>query len=340
MLIAQKIFSAWERRLAYRDDPERRVLPFDWGTDFMGNGTLADDSARRFLHQHSEEALAASDGYFQPPEVSDFRLEDSELTFTTPLPTPHPENNQAHGRFFPSGEKGPAVVVLPQWNAQPGAQNGLCRLFNLYRLTALKLSLPYHGPRMPAGLLRADYMLSPNLGRTLHACRQAVLEVRAAVSWLIERGFGPIGVVGTSLGSCIAFIAYAHDKRIGTGVFNHISPFFADVVWRGLSTRHIRQGLEGRIELDELRKLWLPISPQSYAHRLKKGGRSTLLIFARYDLSFPPDLSQLLIEEFERLEIPHERVVLPCGHYTTALFPFNFMDGFAMARFLRRKLGY
>ena len=52
----------------------------------------------------------------------------------------------------------------------------------------------------------------------------------------------------------------------------------------------------------------------------------------------PPDLSRKLVQEFERLKIDHEQFVLPCGHYTTAKFPFNYLDGLAMARFLKRNL--
>jgi hypothetical protein len=191
---------------------------------------------------------------------------------------------------------------------------------------------------MPKELTRADYMLSPNLGRTLQACRQAVLEARSAVSWLLGEGYGPVGILGTSLGSSIAFITLAQDERLQTGALNHISPFFADVVWRGISTRQVREGLEGRIDLDELRRIWLPISPWSYYDRLRASGRKALLVYARYDLSFPPDRSREVIEAFERLEIPHEKLVLPCGHYSTAKFPFNVVDGVGMARFLSRNL--
>jgi hypothetical protein len=191
---------------------------------------------------------------------------------------------------------------------------------------------------MPEELTRADHMLSPNLGRTLQACRQAVLEARAVVTWLVEEGYGPIGIIGISLGSAIAFIALAHDQRIQTGVMNHISPYFADVVWRGISTRQVRQGLEGQIDLDELRQLWLPISPRSYYQRLKGSGREVMLVYARYDLSFPPDESRRLVSEFERLGIGHQKLVLPCGHYSTAKFPFNVMDGVAIARYLSRAL--
>ena len=119
---------------------------------------------------------------------------------------------------------------------------------------------------------------------------------------------------------------------------NHVSPYFADVVWRGISTRHVRQGLERKIDLEELRKLWLPISPQSYYERLLGNRRGVLLIYARYDLSFPPDESQRLVASFEQLGIRHEKMVLPCGHYTTGKFPFNWMDGLAISRFLAKSL--
>jgi len=37
-------------------------------------------------------------------------------------------------------------------------------------------------------------------------------------------------------------------------VFNHASSYFADVVWKGISTGHVRKGLKGNIELEDLRK--------------------------------------------------------------------------------------
>ena len=102
--------------------------------------------------------------------------------------------------YFPVAANGhprgrPAVVVLPQWNAKEGAQDGLCRLINRFGIVALKLALPYHEERRPPGMRRADFTLSPNVGRTLQSCRQAVLDARAAVSWLEREGHGPIGIV-------------------------------------------------------------------------------------------------------------------------------------------------
>ena len=81
-----------------------------------------------------------------------------------------------------------AVVVLPQWNADPEGHVGLCQLFARFGITALRLSLPYHDARRPPELERADYIVSANVGRTLQANRQAVLDARRAVALARARG--------------------------------------------------------------------------------------------------------------------------------------------------------
>ena len=68
------------------------------------------------------------------------------------------------------------------------------------------------------------------------------------------------------------------------------------------------------------------------------GHARSLLVYARYDLTFPVDLSQELVREFERRGLPHELAVLPCGHYSTGSMPFKFLDGFVLTRFLRANL--
>ena len=142
-----------------------------------------------------------------------------------------------------------------------------------------------------------------------------------------------VGILGTSLGSCLAMLTSAHEPLIRAQALNHVSPWFADVVWRGLSTRHVREGLEGHIDLDRLRAIWRPISPWSYLDRVRD--TRTLLVYARYDLSFPVDLSEDLVREFSARQVPHEVVALRCGHYTTGLSPFKYWDGWVLTRFLR-----
>jgi len=228
------------------------------------------------------------------------------------------------------------VVVLPQWNSDADGHIGLSRLLARSGVSALRLSLPYHDARMPPELTRADYIVSANIARTVQVCRQAVMDARRAVAWLALQGYERIGILGTSLGSCLALLTAAHEPRIRAQALNHVSPWFADVVWRGLSTRHVRESLDGNVTLDELRELWRPINPWSYLDRVRD--TRTLLVYARYDLTFPVDLSRRLVDEFAKRKLPHEVAVLPCGHYSSGVAPFSYMDAYVLVRFLRRNL--
>jgi dipeptidyl aminopeptidase/acylaminoacyl peptidase len=167
-------------------------------------------------------------------------------------------------------------------------------------------------------------------------CRQAVLDARRAIGWLAQQGYARIGILGSSLGSCLSLLTTAHEPLIRAAALNHVSPYFADVVWRGLSTAHVREGFDGHIELQSLREFWKPISPAYFLERLR--ARQTLLVYAKYDLTFPVDLSEDLVRMFRERSIPHETAVLYCGHYSSGKSPFKFVDGWILSRFLRRAL--
>ena len=338
-------FHAWERRLA-AISKDRVVRPFDWGTDWLSPNGHEEGTPDGAIERWVDEVMRDSAGFFETPETRDYELEPASaehrlkgeagtLRFPSALTTPHPANNTVVARWFPSGGDR-AVVVLPQWNSDPEGHIGLSRLLARFGVSALRLSLPYHDTRMPPELTRADYIVSSNIARTIQVCRQAVLDARRAVAWLASQGFERIGILGTSLGSCLALLTAAHEPRIRAQALNHISPYFADVVWRGLSTSHVRQGLDGHIELERLRHLWRPISPFSYLDRLRQ--TRTLLVYARYDLSFPVDLSRMMVDEFKTRSLPHEVAVLPCGHYSTGAAPFKYFDGYVLTRFLRKAL--
>jgi hypothetical protein len=343
----QAIFHAWERRLA-NVARDRVVRPFEWGLDWLSatDRRVASPPAN-LIGDWVSDVMADTDAFYTPPSTTEYTLapavEGSEqlLTFPSAMETPHPENNRVFCRIFHaprSQDPGPraAVLVLPQWNSDAGGHVGLCRLLTMNGLTAVRLSLPYHDARMPPELRRADYIVSSNVVRTLQVCRQAVLDARRAIAWLHAQGYDRIGILGSSLGSCLSLLTTAHEPLVRAQALNHISPHFADVVWRGISTAHVREGLDGHIELDLLRELWRPISPAHFLERLRD--RKTLLVYARYDLTFPVDLSRELVRQFERQHIPHELAVLRCGHYTTGVTPFKFIDGWILSRFLRRAL--
>jgi hypothetical protein len=348
-------FHAWERYLE-SISKDRVVRPFEWGLEWLPARRFAEGPPDVRAGAWIDEVMRDSQGFFSPPFTTDFTFDEAPpavqatgeagtVRFPSALITPYPVNNVVAARWFPSdaargtavgADRGPVVLVMSQWNADGEGHVGLAKVLAKYGVSALRMSLPYHDVRMPPELTRADYIVSANVVRTVQSCRQAVLDARRAIDWLASQGFERIGILGTSLGSCLALLTTAHEPRIRAQALNHVSPWFADVVWRGLSTRHVREGLEGHIGLDHLRELWRPISPWSYLDRISTV--KSLLVYARYDLTFPVDLSRTLVGEFKRRGLPHESAALPCGHYTSGMAPFKFLDAYVLIRFLRRQL--
>jgi len=334
----------WERKLAMRDT-NRVVRPFEWGLDWLGTLEFprlpdhVNGNAREALDRFAEEALTDSDRFFGYRTPADYQLRDGHLTFTSPVETPYPENNTVHAEWFPA-KRGPrrAVLVLPQWNAGVDGHVGLAKLLNRFGVSALRMSMAYHAERMPAELQRADYHVSSNVGRTIHASRQSVIDARACVDWLAAQGYERLAILGTSLGSCVAFIAAAHDSRLKLGIFNHVSMYFSDVVWTGLSTQHVRKGFADDVSQDDLRRYWSMISPAAYLGRMENRKMRSLLIWAKHDTSFLPVYSKQVLRAFREMDLPHQVYTLPCGHYTTGRMPFALMDGLAMCRFAAHNL--
>lgn len=334
----------WENELCFRAT-DRTVRPFDFGLEwsrkwpcsegFPLNGANPID----YLIHLNERAIADSERFFGYETPQAFKLNGEWLEFTSPVETPHPENNLVRARWFPArGRRRKAVVILPHWNSKLPQHNALCAGLQRLGISALRLSTPYHDSRMPAGQTRADFAVSANICRTIDATRQAVIDTRCCFDWLERQGFEDFGVVGTSLGSCYAFIASAHDSRVRVNVFNHCSTYFADPVWEGLSSRHIRASLESALDLPTLRKLWLCISPPSYWKEFTVKNKRSKFIYTRYDTTFPLHLSRQVIEGARRHNWDHDVKELACGHYTMGEFPFKYITGYEICSFLKRNL--
>ena len=356
----------WEAKLTAVDN-NRVVRPLEWGVEYVqswpcrnGHGPgYVPSNPEEFLREYNCRIIAASDEFYSYRVPTDFRLERREiqvfstrevpdlaleakvrgkyadfLRFTSPVRTPHPENNLVNARWFPARGRR-AIVLLPHWNSDALAYSGLCRVLNMLGIAVLRLTMPYHDIRMPAEIRRADYAVSANIGRTLDASRQGVIDVRCCLDWLEQQGYTQLGILGTSLGSCYAFLAAAHDSRIRVAAFNHASTYVSDVVWHGQSTRHIREALEPHLDADRLRALWSGISPMSYFEQFARWPKKSLIIYAAYDLTFLPELSRQAVDAFARHGIDHKVSVLPCGHYTTGETPYKYMDGWRLASFLR-----
>jgi hypothetical protein len=362
----------WEYRLETRDS-NRVVRPFEWGLEWLRDfpcqlsappASGSNDEIKRWVFELNDRLLANSDQLYSYATPTDFRLEQRPirvhgtgshsnpeiddapyagqfgnfLRFTSPVSSPYPENDVCNARWFPAppakGRAKRAMVVIPQWNGDALSHNGFAGLFKLHGVSMLRLSMPYHDVRMPGELKRADYSVSSNIGRTLHAARQGIIDIRCCMDWLEQQGYTEFGVLGTSLGSCYAFIASAHDARIRVNAFNHASTTFGDVVWTGFSTRHVRQGIEEVLTMDELRQAFACISPMYFFDQFERWPKQAMMIHTAYDRTFLPEFSRKIAAEFKRRRVDARIHCLPCGHYTLGESPYKYMDGFLVTRFV------
>jgi dienelactone hydrolase len=348
---------------------------FDWLSDFTGpelDGTAASPDQARMVALN-QEIVRRSDDFFGYQTPQDFRIEHRHpelfptnvrpetlaqaaemkrraaagespqapyLRFTSAVRTPYPENDQVNARWYPAAQssstaKKQAILVMPQWNADAISHNALCTLFNRFGISALRLSKPFHDIRRPAELERSDYAVSANVGRTIASCRQAVVDIRSCLDWLESQGYTQLGVLGTSLGSCYAFIAAAQDPRLRICAFNYASTWFGDVVWTGQSTRHVRAAFEDAgLTQSDVRKVFLGISPMAYMQRFAAHPKRVLVVHATYDLTFLPEFALDVLENFKRLGVDYVSKVLPCGHYTTGETPYKYIDGWYLGSFV------
>jgi hypothetical protein len=325
-------------QMRFDQEPKRRTLPFAWGVEYIG-GDATEINPRAFFDRYISDAIAQSDDWYSVKPANDCALLDNVLTFTSAITSPWAENNRVHAQFFPARSKGPAVVVLAQWNARWQEQQNVCLWLNKLGLTAIKMSLPYHDRRSIPGHPRADHLIGPNIGLTMQAGRQAVLDVRRTLRWLEQQGFGPLGILGTSIGSAVGFITMCHEPAVRAAAFLHASTYFGDVVATGLTTKTVWQPIAGAgVTHDDLRHLWSPISPFPYVGRLADAKKKLLLITARYDPTFWPEYTEALLTKLRTERVPFEGMSLPCGHYSLGVKPFSYIAGHRFGRFLSRAL--
>ncbi|HEY6464677.1 MAG TPA: prolyl oligopeptidase family serine peptidase [Candidatus Acidoferrales bacterium] len=323
--------------MRWAQEPNRRALPFGWGLEHIiesPNGT----SPRVLLDRFVADTIASSDDWFAATPVADYKLENSVLTFTSQIASPWPENNRVHAQFFPGRKPGAAVVVLAQWNARWEEQQGVCRWLNRLGLTAVKMSLPYHDRRAIPDHPRADHLVGPNIGLTIQANRQAVIDARRVFRWLESQGYDQLGIIGTSIGSCIGFITMCHEPAIRAGAFLHASTYFGEVVSQGLTTMNVWEPMKQHVTREEAIRYWSPISPFPYIPKLRGAGKKILAITGRYDPTFWPELTEQFLAELRQNSVKFDHLSLPCGHYSLGVTPFSQVVGHRFGKFLTRVL--
>ena len=263
----QALFHAWERRLA-SVTTDRVVRPFDWGLDWIPpNGTSDRRRAgARCSATGSSHVMADTDAFFTPPPTTDYHARRDAADGDRPADVSErvhhaaPENNTVYCRYFrraaqrTGARPRAAVLVLPQWNSDAGGHVGLCQLLAWNGMSALRLSLPYHDQRMPPELHRADYIVSANVART-----RAGLPAGGARRAARDRVAGGAGLRAhrhpRHQPRLVPRAADDGARAADPGARRSITSRRTSPTSCGAGCRreHVREGLDGHIELDLLR---------------------------------------------------------------------------------------
>lgn len=322
----------WDERRAARGEDLKENADFEIDARLCFPDAHQDGDFQAF--RALSEKAATDPAFFDEPTgaKSDFVLDGEWLEYLSEVSTDEDANNTVRSKITDGG-RNHALVVLHQWNATK-RQSQLAKFFSGRGVTVLEIAMPYHLERSRPGSSHADYMLGPNVGRTLQSVKQAVLDGRKAIRYLKSQGYEKISVVGFSLGSWIAGLIAAHDPAVTKCSLFLSAGSLADMVWTGRATRHIQESIAPNLGLVDLRRAWAPINLENYAERLTRPELSLQLVLAKRDSVVLPSLSKQLVTRLVIAGAKPDVIELNCGHYSISKPPFILMAGWRLHRLL------
>ncbi len=113
-----------------------------------------------------------------------------------------------HPRF---GKRRSLLLYVHGW-LEPGSWVEEATLLPLWYRELLVdvayVQLPFHGRRSPRGqLFPGEWFWTADLVRSLEAIRQSLCDIRSAILYFRAMGYEEIGVIGLSLGGCLAMLS-------------------------------------------------------------------------------------------------------------------------------------
>jgi len=324
----------WDERRAQRGEEGKKTTHFALDAERAFPGGSKVSTIEEFCALADQ--VVADPTFFDEPTESKqgFERDDGWLRFPSDLFTEIKENNVVWAKITESGSFDKAMVIFHHWNAS--ARNRQIANFLSQRgITVVEIAMPYHFERSRSGSVHADYMLSPNLGRTIQSVRQAVWDGQKLIRWLNSEGYREISVLGMSLGSWVAGLVAAHDSAVSKASLFLTAGSLADMVWTGRATRLIRDSLEPEIELTDLRRAWGPLNLENYAHNLARPDLDLHVVLAKRDKVVLPELSERFMQRLKDAGARPNILELNCGHYSLAMPPYILLAGLSLKRFVK-----
>jgi dienelactone hydrolase len=243
------------------------------------------------------------------------------VTFPSPVVTPHAANNTVHCEYFQpkAAGKRPAVVVLHILGGDFDLSRLFCRSFATGGTAALFVKLPYYGPRRQPGVQARMVSLDPK--ETVKGMTQAVLDIRRGAAWLAaqeEVDPAQLGVTGISLGGITGALAASAEPRFGKVCLLLAGGDIGQVAWESNELKGLRERWQAAGGTRESLSATLrEVDPVTYAANVR--GRKILMLNAANDEVIPKACTVSLWKAFGEPEI----VWWDAGHYTAIRFLFD-----------------
>jgi dienelactone hydrolase len=241
-----------------------------------------------------------------------------DVRFPSPVTSPHPENNTVYAEYYrPRGDGPfPCTIVLDITGGDQSLSRFISTILSRQGIGCLFVQMAYYGPRRPPQ--SNVRLLSFDVGRTMQAVRQTVLDMRRATAWMESRPeIDPkrIGILGTSLGSLMAALTAEMEPKLGRVVILLGGGGLVEAYYdnpQGASYRKFWERLGGTKE--KLATFIAPVDPLTCAANLK--GRQVLFIAGKRDEIVPPSATERLWKAAGEPKI----VWYDCTHYGAAYY--------------------
>jgi dienelactone hydrolase len=249
-----------------------------------------------------------------------------EVTFPSPVVTPHENNNTVHCELFlPNGKLAascPGVVVLHILGGDFELSRVFCRALATRGSAALFLKLPYYGPRRQPG--SDARMVSADPRATVAGMIQAIKDVRYATAWLANHpqiNSADLGIMGISLGGITGALAITAEPRLQKGCFLLAGGDMGRIAWESKELRPMHDSwLADGGTRESFFELLGTVDPVTYGRNAH--GKKILMLNARHDEVVPPRCTESLWNAFGQPQIEW----WDAGHYSAARYLFIGLD--------------
>jgi hypothetical protein len=336
MRFLDRLISRKEERLALEDDPFKDPGPFRLGS-FRSALDPDFSDIDEMVSAISREMASAEEFYRNSDHDGVFRVAENSITYKSAFSDGTP-NDLVHVDIVRESHTKRAVIVIPHWNTKDTSYVAMGGVISHFGFSVFVITLPHHSTRGgPRNEQVANDFLNANLGAAIRSVRQSVADTRLLIDWLRKRGYEDINLIGVSLGSCIAALVAAFDRGVMKTVLFLTAGDFAETVWTGRATAHIRRQMDDQISLGELQQIWAIISPLNYVKNFAANGSQLRIISGRRDQVVLFRLATAFVRALSVGGVQLSWRVLPCGHYTLAVFPFNIISLYQTIRFLKSR---